>query len=568
MLSIQFFGQNIHFAINLFAALVFFAVFWLYLDTWTSKHSKKELFKFLGFLTLSVSFLVHATFIEKSAFGGSFLGNITEQVSGVTRLVGYGFIIIGLLLDPMQKRPKTKDLTEDLANETENDIDKKYNLDRVDKKDDSDSNESHKPEEAKESHAAIAGSLTLANAKMAAAFVAPLMVALLYWRRATTGLEGHLKPIAKAFFIIWLSELIGLAVFWRTSTDPQLATLVSPFHVAWIIEHVLLMIGVVIIGRWVWQYLTKRLLSQLFMVFTASILGIFLITGVSFTFLLMRNVQGEALDNLETASNVLTYAVKAKQSETQANAEAIANDPDIAKAVIGKDHKSLVKLTEDFLENKQQSSLLVTNESGLVLVRAEDPERWGDSLSSDTLVKRSLIGGSNTSVSSQEGVLAPTVRITSAVPIRDNNDDIVGVVVVGLELDSAFVDGVKQATGLDSAVYGGNVRSATTFIAGDGVSRWVGVKETDSIVNDKVLQKGEVFKGSLGVLNSPQLVVYTPLKDVDNTIVGMLFIGRNQAQLLRTAGRSIELTFILSVGLLIISIIPVYMITKNIVKQI
>ena len=54
MLPLQFFGQNIHFAINLFAALVFFAVFWLYFDAWTNKHDVKVLAKWLGFLLVAI----------------------------------------------------------------------------------------------------------------------------------------------------------------------------------------------------------------------------------------------------------------------------------------------------------------------------------------------------------------------------------------------------------------------------------------------------------------------------------------------------------------------------------
>src|SRR3990167_4235142 len=110
MLPLQFFGQNIHFAISLFASLVFFAVFWLYFDAWTNKKDRKELFKWIGSLLISVSFLIHATFIESSVLGESIFGDTSETLAVVIRFLGFVSLIIGLLMDPLQPEPKVKGL--------------------------------------------------------------------------------------------------------------------------------------------------------------------------------------------------------------------------------------------------------------------------------------------------------------------------------------------------------------------------------------------------------------------------------------------------------------------------
>lgn len=120
MLPTQFFGQNLHFAISLFAALVFFAVFWLYFDAWVSKNPKpgKDVYKWLGFLLVSLSFVIHATVIEESDLGRSIFGDTSEVFSTLLRLAGYLGIIIGHIVDPLQKKPVTKGIEDELVKES------------------------------------------------------------------------------------------------------------------------------------------------------------------------------------------------------------------------------------------------------------------------------------------------------------------------------------------------------------------------------------------------------------------------------------------------------------------
>jgi hypothetical protein len=223
-------------------------------------------------------------------------------------------------------------------------------------------------------------------------------VAILYWRRATTGLERHLKPVAVAFIFIFGFELLSLSSLWQDTTNPSILKLVASFGWLWFFYHILLLVGVVILGKWVWQYLTERFISQLFMIFTAGVMAIFLVTTVSFTYLLISSVQKSTISNLETAANVLNYALDSKKTESLANTETIAENPNVAAAVSSKNHDVLIALTSSFLKEKKQSSLIITDEYGGVLVRAENPSNWGDSVSSDTMFQRALVGQLTTSV--------------------------------------------------------------------------------------------------------------------------------------------------------------------------
>jgi len=560
MLPLQFFGQNLHFAINLFAALVFFAVFWLYFDAWTISRSGKELIKSGSFLLLALAFVVHSTVIEQSVLGKSLLGSVSETISTILRIVAYVGIIIGQVIDPLQPKPKLDGLEADQFDPNEPAA-------LVPPPQTPASSSEQTPPSTPSQAAGIFAVGTLAKFSHLLLPAGAIAIAGLYWRRATTGLERHLKPVAIAFMFLSGFEILALASLLRSTTNPILAKWVAAFGPLWIAEQLFLLVGAIILGRWVWRYLTRRFLSQLFMIFTTLTLTVFLVTTISFTFLLVNNVQKESLDNLKTAANVLNYALNAKKAETLANGSAIAENAAIINAVVAHDTKTLTSLTSSFLHDKKQSSLIITTDAGQVLLRAQDPSRYGDSLSSDTLVRRALIGEASSSIISQNGVLAPVIYVNSTTPIRDTSKQIIGTVTVGLVADNAFVDGIKHSTGLDSGIYAGNVRSATTFVAPDGLSRLVGVKDTNTSVQTTVLKQGKTFSGSVSILNRHFLAVYAPLKDVDNTVVGMLFIGAPQTSILQTAGHSVELTFVVTAVLLLLAIIPAYLISRYLAKQ-
>jgi len=548
MLTIQFIEQNLHFAIGLFAALVFFAVFWLYFDAWiaSAERPRKDFFKWLGFLLVAVSFVPYATIIEQTSLGNSVLGPYASTLADIIRILGYIAIIAGQVFDPLQKIPEAHGLDDFLVPEQK----------------------SAKMAEAG-SQSIIGGTFGLGSGFGATVLlpIAAFSVVALYWRRATTGLERHVRPVAYAFMLLFGFELFSVARLFRGTTNPSLYDIVKPFGPLWIIAHLFLLAGAIVLGRWVWRYLTERFISQLFMTFTGVVLAVFLLTTVSFTFLILRNIQDNALQNLSTATSVLNYALDSKKASTQANAEAIAASPAIAQAITTKDHKGLMALTSSFLENKQQSSLVVTTVDGQVLLRAEDPNRWGDSISSDTLFRRATIGTSSSTIESANAVIAPVVTIRSIVPVRDSSAQIIGTVSVSTVIDNSFLDGIKRSTGLDAAVYSGNVRSATTFTAPDGVSRWVGVKETNADVQATVLKQAKIFQGQLSILNRDYLAVYAPLKDADNTVVGMIFIGEPEVAVLKTTTYLISLTFIVAATLLVASIVPAYIIAKYITLQ-
>jgi hypothetical protein len=527
----QFILVNGHFTIKLLAALVCFAVAWLYYDAWSGRRDTREGTKALGFLLLCLSFVVQSTKIEQSLLETSLMGaQIANILVAVFKISAYLVLIIGQVIDPLQPLPE-------------------YRVRELVKA------------------ALIFGSIPPGQLLTFSYPILAVVTAFMYLRRATAGLEHHLKPISWSLFILSASEVLSLTSVFRRTDNIFISNLVAPYGPLWLLENALVVVFFLVLGKWIWGYLIRRLETQLLMIFTTTTLGIFLVTTMFFTTASLNNLKEGTIENLKINVNVLSYSIESKRAEALSDAQVIAQNPTVLSAVLEKDRIRLTEITTSILLAKKQTFLVVVAETGKILVRADDPEKVGGSLSDDPLVRRALESEEVTGVVTKEGVMAPQVSVRAATPIK-GAEGIIGAVVVGTAIDNAFLDGLKSATGLEASVYADNIRSATTFIAPDGKSRWVGIKEETEEVKKKVLVEGELYTGSVNILNIPYLTAFIPLEDVSANPVGMLFVGTPQVTLFQAASRSIELTFLVTAGLLVLSVIPAYFVSRYIIEQI
>ena len=535
MLSTEFILTDVHFIVCLLATLAAFATAWLYLDAWKGRKDAKDAYKWSGFGLLAIGFLLAAVQVEPKFLDGAVLGNV-GLVGGWVRLLGYVVISIGLALDPLQAIPKVNGLG--LGSSV--------------------------PGENKSAGGLLGLGGTIAHAALP---LAAGMAAFLYWRRATKGLERHLKPVAWAMSFFAIFELLRIGEIARDSSDPRILSFTDAFGPLWTLGVVILLVGAAGLMVWVWGYLTKRLQTQLFMVFLCGGLGIFLVTTVSFTFLLMDRVRVQTVDQMKVTAKVLETALDSKEAEVVAGAKGVAQDPMVSSQVVSGSIAGLEAYLSGALAVNGWSALVLTNDASKVLLRGQDPARRGDSLSSDSTVARALVGRSTSGIQVSTGGFEPKMTMTATQAVRNSAGRVVGVASVGVALDNAFVDGLKKRTGLESALYGGNVRVAATEGLGSNQNRQIGTKETRTSITDTVIKQGKVWSGNVSHNQTTYLAVYSPLKDADGGVVGMLFVGQPQLTLLKTVGYSIMLTFLISALLAVISIWPIHLVSKTLAKQ-
>jgi hypothetical protein len=259
---------------------------------------------------------------------------------------------------------------------------------------------------------------------------------------------------------------------------------------------------------------------------------------------------------------VLEYAVASRQAETAAQAEAVTANQAVIGGVAARDHGALRRALADYMSRHNLTSLIIADGSGVVLMRGEDPDRFGDSRSSDPLIRRGLVGQAASSVVVQGGVIAPTVSLVAVAPIRGAGGAVIGAVVAGRAISNAFVDGVRTSTGLDSAVYGADVRAATTLVTPGSSDRAIGIKETSPAITGQVLGEGKAYSGVATLQSRPYMSAFTPLKNINNVTVGMLLVAHPQEQIYATANRSIQLTFLFVAALILLLIYPIYLIAR------
>lgn len=534
----QFFLEHIHFAVYVGAALVFFAVAWLYFDAWTASKRPREIIRSLGFLLFSLSFLLKGMVVESQAIGATVIpAGFHTWAFAVTRLTGYLLIITSLLMDPINPKPETSGIP---------DPPKRRLIKRL------------------KASAIIAPQAVFT---LGAAPLLGILTGLLYLYRATAGMERHLRGVAVAMLLLSVTEFLALRAVFATTNDIGLYAFLRPYSTVWIIEHIILIISVLLLGKWVFGYLLKRFETQIFILFTTAIVVIFLLTSLSLTTLLVKQIEDSTYQQLITDAALFRMVLTSQEQDLLSYATLIGQSPDILTRISTNKRREIAELLRLQMINKKINNLLIVGSEGEVIANGEDIERFGEIMDDHPLISESLKGTKKTSMRIIHTNLVPGLTIEAASPIRDN-DKIIGAVLVQQTIDTALLDGVKNQTNLDVSLYAGKTLSATTLLSPDGVNRPIGTIETRDYITTPVLTNAQPYTGVVSLLNKPYVSSYSPVTNTRNEAIGMIMVGKPMMIVIASARRSIEITFILTTILMALSIIPSYLFSRFLVKQI
>lgn len=132
----------------------------------------------------------------------------------------------------------------------------------------------------------------------------------------------------------------------------------------------------------------------------------------------------------------------------------------------------------------------------------------------------------------EQGALA----VVAISPMGDNV--LVGVKI--MKLRHGLVDSIVEKVGGTATIFQQGVRIATTVKDEEG-QRALGTVISDK-VREATLVNGQPYVGDAFVVNKEYLASYVPLRDVDDAVVGMLFVGVDKAPY-AAATRAFALTF-------------------------
>ncbi|HNQ85392.1 MAG TPA: cache domain-containing protein [Deltaproteobacteria bacterium] len=215
--------------------------------------------------------------------------------------------------------------------------------------------------------------------------------------------------------------------------------------------------------------------------------------------------------------------------------------------------------------------LTLVDTNGKVIYRAANPDAKGDVILWDSVVRVCLlerkpksstvimpydvivaqnpklaervqipIVKTEKSVEIKEKILTEGMVLRAAYPIVDRSGRLLGALVGGVLLnrDYGIVDTIKETVYLAERYRDRDMGFATIFLGGVRISTNVMTRENDRAVGtivskevyDQVIGRGKDWIGRAFVVNDWYISSYTPIWDIDNRIIGMLYTGILEAK--------------------------------------
>ena len=323
----------------------------------------------------------------------------------------------------------------------------------------------------------------------------------------------------------------------------------------------------------------------------ASVVGIQLINKTA-----LDEVQRKVQQDINTAKLVYRHNLERLEYQLQF----IALRSPIHEAILSGNLETLEDLRVLIRRGTYQSPghmaldmLTLVDTNGKVIYRAANPNAKGDVILWDSVVRACLkekkptssaiimpydvivaqnpnlterikipIVKTEKSVEIKEKILTQGMVLRSAYPIVDKNRNLLGALVGGvlLNCDYSIVDTIKETVYRDERYKGRDMGYATIFLGGVRISTNVLNKENHRAIGtivskevyDQVIGHGKDWIGSASVLNERYISSYTPIWDIDNNIIGMLFTGILEAKYRDMSMRTVLLFLgITSLGMVI-----------------
>jgi two-component system, NtrC family, sensor kinase len=351
-------------------------------------------------------------------------------------------------------------------------------------------------------------------------------------------------------------------------------------------------------------FFTKTRLTLIFLV-VACFIGVVtsIIVNSIVTNQIIFEAQERVKDHLSTARWVYTTRIKDVDRTIR---WASARQMVLTKAIKEKDFSSIRGAFSGVMAEEELDFLTLVDQKGTVLFRFHNPESSGDSLAQDPFFRAALKkkGVSGTQVLSKEELLKegndlarkalfqliPTPKETRTERIEESsgmvlksthliigvNGEILGALVGGVLLNRNYeiVDRIKNIVFKDAKYKEKEIGTATIFLGDLRISTNVMDKEGNRAigtramreVQEQVIGKGLPWIQRAFVVDDWYITAYEPIRDVEDKIVGMLYVGMLESKYAVLKGRLILLFFFFSMGGMLIALIVSFLLSWKIFK--
>jgi two-component system NtrC family sensor kinase len=250
--------------------------------------------------------------------------------------------------------------------------------------------------------------------------------------------------------------------------------------------------------------------------------------------------------------------------------------------------------------------LTLLDKNGRVLIRTRAPERSGDKESGDELSRRAMLRMvavapeivTREELLKEDPALADQARmefvptrlaaprkenletsgmmLKAAAPVLDENGAPIGVLYGGILLNRNFeiVDKVKDLV-FKGEKYKGRETGTATIFQGDlristNVKNERGERAIGTLLSEEVkkavLDEGKPWIAPAFVVNDWYITAYEPIRDIEQKIIGILYVGMLEKPYLDTA-KKVMFTFTLIAGLFVVFLLVIlYFSTAQIIR--
>lgn len=268
----------------------------------------------------------------------------------------------------------------------------------------------------------------------------------------------------------------------------------------------------------------KMTISSRFTILTVLLMLLVMLSVSSSSYFITKKIlDGYISKDVQEKSEVLKSNIEAMRKRALDSIHLIEKSPRIESILRTKNRIDALEYGNQIAKSFGLNNFLLTDKNGVVIVRSHLPDQYGDNISASSGLKEALAGKKNAGIT-QGKVIKFAIRASA--PFIDAKGNILGVISLGFSFgDNNFVDEQKRILGCDVTVFFGDERFSTTLLKnGDRV---VGTKIEHQKIIETVLKQGNNYYGDATILGRPYHTVYMPIRDIDNNIAGMMFIGKD-----------------------------------------
>ncbi len=347
--------------------------------------------------------------------------------------------------------------------------------------------------------------------------------------------------------------------------------------------------------------------TQLALIFLAVACLIGVVTSIIVNSLITNQIIFEAQERVKEDLNTARYVYTSKIRDIDRAIRWTAIRHVLKKGLKERDISPIRNELEGLMAEEGLDFLTLVDRKGTVVFRFHNPPASGDSLLHDPFINSALgkkeISGtqvlSGDELSKEGRALVqkaiiqsipvpkekPAMKIEetsgmvlkSAHPIIDLNGEVLGVLTGGVLLNRNYeiVDRIKNIVFKDAKYKGKEIGTATVFLGDLRISTNVIDKEGNRAigtramkeVQEQVLGKGTPWIQRAFVVDDWYITAYEPIRDVQDKIVGILYVGMREGKYAMMKEKLILLFFFFSMSGMLIALTVSFFLSWMMLKK-